>query len=66
MSSPDRRTLLLGAGAALVLSACGFRPALKAGTEQRALRGDVALMVPEGRLGFALRACHRKPRRPQA
>ena len=55
MSSPDRRMLLLGAGAALALSACGFRPALKAGTEQRALRGDVALRVPEGRLGFALR-----------
>ncbi|WP_339947075.1 LPS assembly lipoprotein LptE [uncultured Albimonas sp.] len=58
MWSPDRRALLragLTGGAALALSACGFRPALKAGTEQRALRNAVSLSVPEGRLGFALR-----------
>ena len=64
MSSPDRkafapaRRALLGGGlAALGLAAagCGFTPALKAGSEQRALSGKVALRLPEGRLGFALR-----------
>lgn len=55
MSSPDRRALLLGLGAAGLLAGCGFRPALKAGTDQRGLRGTVMLSVPEGRLGFAMR-----------
>lgn len=55
MSSFDRRRALillaLGAGAA----GCGFRPALGPDGAARALYGEVEMIVPRGRLGFALR-----------
>ncbi len=68
MSSPDptackalvpRRALLrlalLGAGAG-GLAACGFTPALREGGGATAVNGATVYNVPEGRLGFELRA----------
>ena len=53
MWSPDRRALLAGLGLA-ALSGCGFRPVHGDGGGD-ALRGRVALDLPPGRVGHALR-----------
>lgn len=69
MSSPDRRRVLaLGAAlsAALALSACGFTPALREDAPGASLQNSVSLILPEGRLGFALReTLERRLGRPQ-
>lgn len=57
MWSPDRRRVLrlgLGGAAAAGLAACGFAPAYGPQGAARAVRGEVRITVPEGRIGFAL------------
>ncbi len=53
MSWSDRRVFLALAGAAL--TGCGFQPALRAGGAAGSPRGRTKLVLPQGRLGFALR-----------
>jgi LPS-assembly lipoprotein len=47
--------MLVGLGAASLLSACGFRPVHGDGAGGDAIDGIVAINTPDGRNGFALR-----------